>query len=308
VKVALLGAHTDLARAVVERAEDRGLDVEWILATASEHLEPDLVLLTPQALSGADLVVAAFDDRWIRDLAGGLAERGAPVVDAAGVLEGPKHFPSWVAGETLPGGPVRLPSGPEVPAFLLARALGSAGAAAGGGRPARADVVALESVARRDRPGIEALSAGARAVFTLQDPDPGPFFASPAFNLMAEADAFEGQGLSRATEAALGRPVPGQHARIGVPTFGADLVGVRVAFEGDEDLTAEAFHESLSAAPLLRPAELPWAGSDAMDRDDLAWTGLWVGARDAWVWGFFDRQRLGGALPVVRVLELCASG
>lgn len=301
MKVALLGAHTALARNVVESADDQGLEVDWVLAATSGQLEPDLVLLDPDRLRGADAFVVAYDDPLIRNLARGLAERGSVVIDALGDRELPLRSPSWRGPVQAPEGAFRVPLGPTTPAALLIEAVVAGLNDAAGPGALAVHLTCLESGAQADQPGIEEVSDSTRAVFTMQDRAPEHFPVPLAFSAWGAALGSDGD-LERDLTAPGLPPVTAR--RLTIPSFSGELLGLDVILDGPAtEITFQAVDAALSQAPRVRRSPAAVTTADAVGREDLTLAPVRRSTRSLHLLGAYDRLRLGSASAVARWLS-----
>src|SRR5687767_3279940 len=95
MKIAVLGAHSAIAKAFSECLEEREIEVDLALLTTSDHLEGELELVDEAQLRAADLVVLAFGGEVARGLAKAAMTLGRPVLDLAEALAEEKRA-DWI--------------------------------------------------------------------------------------------------------------------------------------------------------------------------------------------------------------------
>lgn len=306
MKAVLLGAHTELGRAIVEMAETRDISIKWALTAPADHLEPDLCLLEPSMLREAEVFVVATHDPETAKVATALVQAGKAVIDGVGCTD--LQLAPNVSNTARSERPfaVRPPRGAQAALRVLLSGILAWARAAGRSEAAQVHVQWFESASRADRPGIEELSTTTQAVFTLSDPEPSVFFAPAAFNVLADSASFSPEPVAEVVQASGARV--GQVARFGIPSFHADLLGIQVCFKAEPDRVEpqgpEVLRSLLEEMPLVRRVEVPWSLDRVVGREDLhvLHCALTEGG-DVHLWVAFDRIRFGGALPVVQWLS-----
>ncbi|MCK6545573.1 hypothetical protein L6R52_06860 [Myxococcota bacterium] len=181
-KVCVLGAHTAVAKALVETLEEREIEVALDLVTTSEHVAEGLGLVSEASLAAADLVVLAFKGAVAHKLADAARALGKPVLDLSEELAGEKRA-RWVFPNVDP--PERfdptvfalVPIGLGAPLVAVLRALAPL-------QPVRATVSTYESTAAGDQAGMDELSEQVRARFNLKDVEPKVFAGPIAFGCL----------------------------------------------------------------------------------------------------------------------------
>jgi hypothetical protein len=275
-----VGAHTALAKAIVESGGDHDLEVEWLRVTSSDHLEPDLMLFEPGLLGEASAFVLCFRDPISEAL---LAHPppGKPVWDVCGLSDHPTVRP-----------------GPLEPVAAVVEALAPLG-------PQRVVLTCLESAATFDQSGIEALSEQTRAVFTLQSAGSEGLPGTLAFNVRGsvaargEAAAAPEAELRGDLERWLPEPV-WFVTRLLVPSFSSDafVLHAELAEPTDRDHAVEL----LGQGRALRPVDEVLTTQEAVGRDDVRLTVAAEG-RSVRIVGTYDRLRRGSASQVVWRVE-----
>ena len=299
-EIVIIGAHTAVGQALGEALEDRGLEGRAARATTTEHVGPGLVLIEPDLLSGARIVLSCFDDPVVRSLAEHAGRLKAALVDVAGVL-GPDEAPlvAPLLGrrtEPPPPGASRLAVGPLGPLASVLEALAPFGL-----RAVRA--VSLESAAGRGQPGIEELSAQTQAVFTGRDAPLEVLGAPLAFGIHGATGEGDADALARDLGALLGAAAPASLsvARTRVSSFTGE--GISFAALLDDPPEVEAAADRIGAARGLRLVDRPIRSLEAVERDDalvgeLRLRGPWL---DLFV--AYDRLRAGAAAAAALLAE-----
>jgi aspartate-semialdehyde dehydrogenase len=291
--IAILGAHRAVAKALVELIDERELPLEVLRATTTDHLEADLELIDANVVSRAELFVACMGGTLIEAL---VAKTDRPVLDLAGVSEGPRLFPGIDpnAGAGLRGAS-RIPVGLAVPLVSALQPLAAFGLE-------RAVITTLESAATRDREGMDELSDHVRALFNMRDVEPKAFTATLAFNVIP--DELDDEELREEIADGLARSGSSPELRIArtlVPTFSADSAVVDVLVEDAApplDVVTDAFR---GARGLTVAEELQAVG--ALGRDDALIGRVEVGPRRIAFYLAADRLRRGSATLACLALE-----
>ncbi|MGF1511857.1 MAG: hypothetical protein ACFB9M_20370 [Myxococcota bacterium] len=274
VCVALVGAHAAVAKSIVRCAGDRALPIEWLCATTPEQLEAGFVLLEPSLLEAADAFVVCFDHPVGRALLARPPD-GRRVIDGVGLTP---------AAEVWPGA-----IGPLTLVVDALRAL----------RPRRGSAVILESAARFDQAGLDALTEQTRAVFTMRDAPDSPVEALLAFNVSAP----ESEGSDAWTDRLHGTTrFPWQVTRLQVPTFSGELMVLELEVE-EAMPTRNEVEALLSEGRTLRLRPGGLASRDGVDRDDVLVGQVQVDGERVRLVGVYDRLRRGSALQVLELLE-----
>ena len=287
--VAILGAHTAVAKALAEVIEERDLAIELLRATTTDHLESELELLDEKVVARADLFVACMRSPLVDAL---IAKSDRPILDLAGASKGRRIYPGLEA-ERLEG-VSRIPIGLAVPlvsALAPLRTFGLQSAA----------ITALESAATQDREGMDELSDEVRALFNMRDVEPKAFPAPIAFNVVPQApDSLQAEiaeGLARlwpeAPELRISRAI--------VPTFSADSAFVDAEVEDEDPNLATVEDAFRGARGLSYAGEL--RAADVLGRDDALIGHLRVAPRRIAFYLAADRLRRGSATLAVLALE-----
>ncbi len=306
--VVLIGAHTAVARSLIDRLGDRDAGGGVVAATTSEFLESDLVLLEESVLARGGLFVLAMTGDLPRRVAEAIADRGTPVIDVADVFEdGPWLWPGLIPGVAPAPGRNRLAVGPAAPLAATIGALSAFG-------PRSVTVTTLESAVARGQPGVDELSEQTRAVFAMRDADPAVFPASVAFDpipSLATGDAHPhtadaalvAQVQSGLQAIAVEGAVDVAVTRILVPTFVADTAVIHVRTDAPTP-ELETVVAALTAARGLRYVRRPVVPAlDAVDRDDALASRVRVGPHHIDLWLAYDRTRAGSAVPAALAID-----
>jgi aspartate-semialdehyde dehydrogenase len=314
-RICVLGAHTAVAKALLECLDERGIEVEIRRATTSDHISDELEIAGEEVLRWCDLAVLTFSGPAARQLALAARSLERPVLDLAEVLSDEKSS-VWIypgidpdAGASFdPVHASMVPIGLGAPIVGVLKALAPF-------RPVRAVIATFESVAALDQPGIDELSDQVRARFNMRDVEPHVFPSIIAFGSIpmvggAGATASEGdERLRRAIERGVERELPDLDLfvmRAVIPTFSADSAVVIVDLEGDPSTEEIAKHVSQARGiHYFPPDEVP-SSFDAIGRDDALAGRITVEPSRAGVWIACDRLRRGsatlGALAIERWL------
>jgi aspartate-semialdehyde dehydrogenase len=309
-RLVILGGHSEVASALVDALDDRGVEAELVCATTTEHIGPGLELIDERTLVGAELIFLAFEGDVASALAAGAARLDAPLVDLVGLLprSAPLVFPildPGVGARVAGAGPLRVPLGlvgPVVAALSALRAF----------EPSAARVVTFEGAARRDRAGMEELSAQTRAVFAGQSlaPEvfPGPVAFGVATSVGDEDDPFGPDDAFRAdVRAGLGdERFDLRVVRTQVPVFTGEGASVEVELGDPPGL--ETVVDALSAARGLRAAGIAPGTLEAVDRDDALFGRLRLEGGRLALWLSADRLRHGAAASAAQLAERLLSG
>jgi aspartate-semialdehyde dehydrogenase len=289
--IAILGAHSAVAKALVDLIDERGLAVDVVRATTTDHLEPELELIDEKVVERADVFVACMGGNLIEAL---VSRTDRPVLDLAGVSKGPRIYPGLdpSAGAELKGA-VRIPVGLAVPLVSALKPLQTFGLE-------RAVITTMESAATRDRIGMDELSDHVRALFNMRDVEPQAFSATVAFNVLLED--LDDEALTEEVAEGLAPRVPELRiARTVVPTFSADTAVVDATVE-DPDPALEVAIDAFRAAKGLAHVESLQAVS-ALGRDDALVGRVRVGPRRIAFVLAADRLRRGSATLACLALE-----
>lgn len=287
--IAVLGAHTAVAKALVECIQERELPARLLRATTTEHLEPELTLID-ESILGSDLFIACDDSALIQALMKRVAQ---PVLDLAGAAD---EAPRAYFGLEAPAleGILRIPVGLAVPLVSSLLPLNPFG-------PTRASVAALQSAAVFGQPGMDELSDQVRTLFSMREAEPKLFRATLAFDVVPDdgerLEAEVREGLER-----LGQALDLRVAQVTVPTFSAESAMVDLYVE-DESPDRSTVIDALSGAKGLHYAGDEVVAVDALGRDDALVGRVKVGPNRI---GFFlavDRLRRGSATLACLALE-----
>jgi aspartate-semialdehyde dehydrogenase len=305
-KILIVGAHTAVAKSLVECLLERDLDAELIRATTTDNIEAELTLLDEQTIKSADLAVLAFGGKFARGIGEGLLKLKKPVIDLSGTFS-PTDGARTVFGgldplahlQVEPGSVVSIPIGPAAPVVAALEALTAF-------LPRRATVVTQESAVSFDQPGLDELSAQVRAVFNMKDAETEIFRATLAFNSWPLAPESEEAMIAQLRAGLVPRApalvaLPLFVTRTLVPTFSADSLVLEVEVEGTPD--AETVAGALAAARTLHKGDPELVALDAVGRDDALVTHLRVGPGRIGAWMAYDRMRLGSATQAARLIE-----
>lgn len=308
-KICVLGAHTAMAKALVETLEERELEVELDLVTTSDHVAEGLGVVSEATLAASDLVVLAFKGPVARKLADAARSLGRPVLDLSEELTEDKRarwvFPSLDVAERFDPTIFSLvPIGLGAPLVSVLRALAPF-------RPERAAVSTYESTAAGDQPGMDELSEQVRARFNLKDVEAKVFAGPIAFSCLpivggpGDSPFAADDRLRLAVEAGLESVLPDLEVfvtRILVPTFSADSATLVVDLAEAPD--TEAIAKALDAARGIHylDEELP-SSLEAIGRDDALVGRLTVDGARVGLWLACDRLRHGSATLAVLAIE-----
>jgi aspartate-semialdehyde dehydrogenase len=294
-KILIIGAHSAVAKSLLECLEERDVEVELVRATTSEHLQPGLVLIDEAALRSADLVVLAVEDERLAKL----ALSGKMVLDLTETLRDEDNarwiFPGIEPAALDPARPSIIPVGLAVPVISVLRALADLSIS-------RASLVTLESAAIKGQPGIDELSEQVRARFNMRDVEAKVFPSVLAFGGLPLEDE---EALREAIEAG----VPELELlimRTIVPTFSADSA-VLVLDLADAEATPDPdeVKKKLAAAKgmhLFDDDEAP-SSFDAIGRDDALVGRVTAEAGRVGLWIACDRLRRGSATLAALAIE-----
>ena len=298
--VVILGGHTPVARSLVDRLADRGLESGIVSTTTTEFVEQDLVLFDQAILERTGLLVLATDHDLAKRLAEGVAGRGRPVLDIGEAFDSVPYVWPILAPTVPDSGLQRLAIGPAGPLAALIAALAVF-------RPKSVRVTTLESAVARGQPGIDELSNLTRGVFAMRDVEPEVFPASLAFDPIPslstgddhphDADAILVEQVQSALQT-VGQAAPDVVVtRVLVPTFVADAMVVHIDTE-DPSPEPAIVEGAIAAGRGLRyePRVLVPA-LDAVDRDDTLVSRVRVGPHRLDLWLTYDRTRGGSAVP-----------
>lgn len=303
-KVAIAGAHTELARSLAAAIGARDLPIDIASYTDSANIDDGLELLGPALLEGTDLLILAAPGSLAAGLAKGLVARGKPVLDVAGetvetaTLLWP--FLQADAGRQLhTAGAYAIAPGLAGPLVAVAKALAPLS-------PSRIIVDTAESAAVADRPGMDELMAQVRAVYTMQDPKAEVFSDQLAFSTIASAglDGVPAEAADAALAALISAAVdtPVVVCRSLVPTMCVDSAMVHVDLP--EALDRGRVVDALRMTRGLRVVtEGVLTAADSIDRDDALVGRVHVDGAHVSLWLAADRLRHGGATPAALALE-----
>jgi aspartate-semialdehyde dehydrogenase len=305
-RAGIFGAHSAIGRAIIECVEERELELELVPATDVEHLGEGLELMSEALFDRAELWVLAIGGEAARLAGQGALAKNKPVLDLGGELESdpaarlvwPILEPAALA-KTGRAEIAVIATGLAGPVVAALRALGPLGIR-------RVHLVALESAAIADQPGMDRLSEESRAVFTLKEPESEPLFGERlAFNLVPER-LDDDRRLARQIAAGVGAPELAIHvARVIVPSFSAEgaILSVEWSSAADEAQVAAALRGARGLRYIAGPAPAP-AASEALERDDALVGRLRMDSPErASLWIASDRLRHGSATPAVLLLE-----
>ncbi len=309
MKIALLGAHTALAKAIIECAEERELEVELLSATTTAHIGPGLALIDEALLGQADALFLCFQDKITETIAARASALQKPVVDLMGLpaRDAVTLWPGLLPVEPLKAGLYRIHAGLASPAVAALSALWPFS-------PGSASMSTYESAARFDQPGMDELSAQVQAMFGMRDPEHALFDASLAFNVLPFSEEAEdpeapptlGEAIREGLTALSGRTLEVGVQRALVPSFSAELASVQVVVEGEPDL--DTVVGALSSAKGLKHSALQGA-QDAVGRDDALVGRIQLSGdtqRRIGFWLACDRLRRGSATQAALLIEtLC---
>lgn len=291
--VAIVGAHTALGEAVKEALETRGLGAACL--TTTENIGPDLALITPEAMQKAKLLLVCADEPLIQGLAGGVSQLNAQWLDAATVLS---DAPLWIpfVNEEAPKGPARLPLGPTWPIVATLHPLLQLGLVG-------ASIVTVEGVSGLGKPGLEALSAQIRAVFTGTEPPTEVLGAPVAFNLLPhgleEGDAQLAEDVEVFCEIEL------SVRRTTAALFGGEAMLLDLQFA--KKVEAEQVAQALSQAPMVRPHPRAPRSLEAQGRTDVLVSPPSVRGQRVQLSAAYDRLMAGTAVVAAVAAEKLGS-
>ncbi len=310
-RLLILGAHSAVAKNLVECLEERGLEAEIIRATTTEWIGPELVLVDEAMLSAADLVVAGAGGEVFLRLAEAAAERQKPVLDVAGLgsARGEALWPMLDRAEDrlAPGGVYQIATG-------LASSIGSVLVSMAPLCPEHVFVSTYESAACLDQPGMDSLLDETRAVFTMQEPGTSLFPDTLAFNVVPRAP----ESLSRVPgwSSRLAEDLKAAYANFGraegslsvmtqrawVPSLTAEAAAVHLCFRSE--VPRDRVEACLRGARGVhyRPESLVSAQA-AVGRDDALAGHLEVEGTRATLWIAADRLRRGSASLAALAVE-----
>lgn len=322
-RVAVLGAHSAIAKALLECLNERGVELSLKLATTTDHLTEGLELISDETLAWADLVVLTFAGGLARKLAEAARALGKPVLDLAeAVALAPRSrwiFPGLDADAGRAFDPVTfsvVPIGLGAPLVAVLRALVPFA-------PTRATIATYESTAALDEPGMDELSEQVRARFNMRESEPKVFGSAIAFGCLPvvggplaspfEADEVLRQAIEAGVEAEL-EDLDLVVTRVLVPTFSADAAVLVVdtappggpGVGGPERVEVETVLKKARGVHYLG-AELP-SSYAAIGRDDALVGRLSVEAGRISVWIAVDRLRRGSATLGALALESWIEG
>lgn len=299
-RVAIIGGHTEVAKALFDCIEERELALEVRRFTTTENIDKGLELLGPETLEFAELFVIAAAGTLADGIAKGAVASGRLVLDVTGEQTHDKArlvYPDLDAAVTLQTGVVNvLPVGLAGPIAGAIRALAARG-------PLTAVVSTYESAAVAGRAGMDELMEQTRAVFTLKDPDTIVFGDRLAFSCLPAFDGIDDATLDDQITEGLGdldlKDL--RVRRIVVPTMSADAATVQL--ELTDPITKAGLVAALKAARGLRYVERPPTSIDANDRDDALVSALEVDERHVGLWVVADRLRRGSVTGAALLLE-----
>lgn len=307
--IAILGAHTAAAKALVECLDERDITVGLSLLTTSDHLDDGLDLISEDALRSADLIVLAFKGKEARGVAEAARKLGKPVLDLSEELADDKRarfiFPGIDRDAGASFDPAifsLLPLGLAAPIVAVLRAFAAF-------EPMRATIATYESTAAAgDQPGMDELSEQIRARFSMREPEPSVFRASIAFGTIPAVgdDPFAADELlRRAIESGTEESIPDLDlsvTRVLVPTFSADsaVVIIDVAKTPDKAAAGAALKGARGIHYL--GDELP-SSIDAIGRDDVLAGRVAIEDGRIALWIASDRLRRGSATLAALAIE-----
>lgn len=307
-RIAVLGAHTALAQALLECLEERELGLEISRYTSQEHLAPGLDPYGPAILDTAELLVLTEGG----PLAQGFADRARAgkklLLDLSGALDPAGVKRVW---------PILDPSAGRSfdPSFTAAIATGLAGPLTAVLKTLDAfellsvRIATYESAATADRVGMDALSDEVRSVFTLKDVERDHFGKRLAFSAIPHAEADRGSAFDadeRMIEAITDGLGPGAPelwlTRVLIPAFSAEGAVVEASVAGAPEEAAVI--EALRTAKGLRyVAGEPSGAADALERDDALVSRVRVKPGRIGLWLAADRLRVGSATAATLFIE-----
>ncbi|MCC7381773.1 MAG: hypothetical protein IT384_08080 [Deltaproteobacteria bacterium] len=334
--VAIIGAHTALARALEECLEEREIEVELSRQTTPEHLAEGLDPIDPDPWERADLVILALGGPVAEALAERARSRGRPLLDLGGAVA--QSALEWVwpildaeAGRRSVGAKTpAIAPGLAAPLVAVLRALAELS-------PKIAQIATYESAALADRAGMDGLSEEVRAIFSLQEVESPVFGERLAFNalpLAGEAlaasllpedrgagareacengaaprpsadhrEAAHEDRLEAAVKAGLGGGGPELRVtRVVIPAFSAEGAAVDLVLDGEVDhARVEALLRGARGVRYL-PGDPPGSGR-ALERDDtlVSWVRTSPGRLALWIAA--DRLRAGSATQAALFIE-----
>ncbi len=304
LRVALAGAHTEVARVLTETIAERELPVDVTGFTDTDHIDDGLELMGPAMLEGTDLLVLCAPGELAAGLAKGLVAKGKPVLDLSEEMIETAEliwpFLDAKAGSAFGTAAIHaVATGLAGPLVAVLRALESF-------VPQRVVVDTSESAAVADRAGMDELMAQVRAVYTMQDPKADVFGEQLAFSTIASAGL--GDASADDADAALRAVLADETdadvtvCRTLVPTLCVDsaMVHVDVDIEVEADAVLDALRESRGLR-VITDGTLTSAA--AVDRADALVGRVRVEGQHVSLWLAADRVRCGAATPAALAIE-----
>ncbi|MFO0724510.1 MAG: hypothetical protein U1E65_12045 [Myxococcota bacterium] len=294
-RLAVVGAHTALAKALFEGLEDRDVEVAIDRYTTDAFLTEDLLPLS--AFQGADLIVLAMRGQEIQAFA---AKASAPILDLAQATSAPPVWP-WLDRSVGAPPPAQASIVPGLigPAAAVVRALGPLG-------PTSLELVLMESAAVLDQPGIDALSDEVRALFAMRELEAPLFGSRLAFGILPGLGLADGdhEAADRAISAvaSAAAAVPARVTRVLVPTFSAEAAVLRIAVTEDRPLT-EVGKLLREARGIQFSADEAPSTEEAMGREDALAGRLSVDPGRIGLFLCADRLSAGSTAPALLFLE-----
>jgi aspartate-semialdehyde dehydrogenase len=301
-KILILGAHSAVAKSLVECLEERDVDVELIRATTSPFLENELVLIDERVIERADIVVLAMADEQLGSV---VRAKKKPLLDLTESLrdeEGARFvFPGLDPVVFDPEAPAVIPLGLGFPIVAVLRSLIDLSIRS-------AAVVTQESAAVRDQPGMDELSEQVRARFNMRDVEPKIFPAVLGFGTIPSAAEIDDspEDADDVLKAAIAAGAPGIATfvmRTLVPVFSAD--SATLILDCEAELDADVIRAMLGKARgihVLEEDEVP-SSFDAVGRDDALVGRITIEDKRLGLWIACDRLRRGSATLAALAIE-----
>lgn len=300
--IALIGAHTALAKALSEGIEERDLELSirrYVPDSAvSEGFDP----LSRRA--PADLAVICMRSPEMPALLSRLEDEGAPILDLS-EAGGPYVWP-WL-DKTIG----LVPPPRAAIAQGMASAVGAIVRSIAPAAPQSLEVVSLESAAVFDQAGVDALSEEVRTLFSMREIE-APLFGSrlafsilPGLGILGTSHEDADRALAeRLSEAAL---IPARATRLLVPTFSAEATVLRIAVRHDLP-EADVAALIADARGVFYSADEAPAAEEAIGRDDVLAGRLSVEPGRIGLFLCADRLRAGSVSPALLFLERWLAG
>lgn len=298
-RIAIVGAHSAVAGAVIEALEDK--PVELIKLAPLDHAAAGIESLSLDALNDVTFAILAMPGAAALAGIAHARARGAIALDLVGVVEDARFIWPLIAVPPLaPGSAYAIAPGLAGPIARVLSSLIDFG-------PRLAAITTFESAAIAGKPGMDALGDQVRALLAFGEAEPGVFGERLAFNVIpdvslgGDAAAAEAELLAH-LRSALGVKIPLLRiSRQLVPTFSGEGCSIEMIVEGTP--LVEAVRKTLAEIPGIRfgKADDPTA-QDAADRDEALVGRLRVGPGRLALWIAADRLRAGAAAPTARVI------